>query len=168
MRDALVEDAEFILSLRLDPSKSKYLSGTSAQLEDQVNWLRSYAEDDKQAYFIVCDKASNELGCVRMYDPSESSYCWGSWIMISGLSPHLLIEAPLLIYAYGKWLGFDQARFSVRKGNTHVWKFHENVFAAERIRETQMDYCYVLEREKIDAGLKKYAQLITNPLIVNP
>ena len=166
LRDAVVDDAQFILNLRLDPLKNKHLSVTSSKIEDQEDWLRSYQIRADQAYFIVCDKSMNRLGCIRMYDPIESSYCWGSWLMISGLSPLVSIESALLMYAYGKYLGFDEARIDVRKENKFVWNFHEKFFSAKRVSETDIDYFYVVDKVTIDAMLIRYANLISNPLIV--
>ena len=166
LTDATVDDAEFILSLRLDPEKKKHLSTTSTSLEDQVNWLRSYKSKSDQAYFIIRDNSMNRLGCVRIYDPIEYSYCWGSWLMVSGLSPLISIESALLVYTYGQHLGFKEARIDVRKENTHVWKFHEKLFSAQRVSETDTDYFYVVKEEFINATLMKFSNLITKPLDV--
>jgi len=166
LTDATVDDAEFIISLRLDPQKMKHLSATSTRLEDQVNWLSSYKSRNDQAYFIIRDKNMNRLGCVRIYDPIEYSYCWGSWLMINGLSPLISIESALLVYAYGRYLGFKDARIDVRKENTHVWTFHEKLFSAKRVSETSIDYFYVVKEELIEAILMKLSNLITNPLDV--
>jgi hypothetical protein len=166
LRDASVEDAEFILSLRLDPQKSKHLSATSSKLDDQISWLRAYETKDNQSYFVICDKSMNRLGCVRIYDPIEFSYCWGSWLMIGGLSPLISIESALLVYAYGKYLGFKDARIDVRKENKYVWNFHEKFFSAERVGESEIDYFYVVKQDVIDGSVKKFSKLITNPLRV--
>jgi hypothetical protein len=168
LRDASVKDAEFILDLRIDPIKSRYLSTTSTKLEDQISWLKAYQLKKDQAYFIICDKDMNRLGCVRIYGPIENSYCWGSWLMIDGLSPILLIESVVLVYAYGKYLGFDEARISVRKENEGVWSFHEKFSSAELVDQTEIDYFYVIRKNSIESMLKKYAGLLTNPLEVEP
>src|ERR1700712_5721254 len=115
LRNVLVEDAEFILSLRLNPKKSRHLSATSTELEDQVSWLRNYELSTDQAYFIVCDKAGQRVGCLRLYDAVGESYCWGSWLMVDGLGPLVSIEAVLLVYAYARQLGFSTARLNVMK-----------------------------------------------------
>lgn len=52
-RDANVDDAAFILSLRTDKEKSRYLSAVSGELADQQAWLKRYAHVDDQAYFII-------------------------------------------------------------------------------------------------------------------
>ena len=167
LRNASVDDAEFILALRLDPHKRRYLSPTSASLDDQISWLRHYETDATQAYFVVCDRNLERLGCVRMYDPFEASYCWGSWLMRDGVSPVIALESVLLVYAYGRHLGFRFARFAVRKDNVRVWRFHERTFSADRVRETDLDYHFVLIEEKIEASLRKFSRLITHPLAVS-
>ena len=166
LQDASVEDAAFILNLRMDPIKSQYMSATSAKLEDQIDWLKSYQRSRDQAYFTIRDKSMNRLGCIRMYDPVEDSYCWGSWLMINGLPPMVAIEAALLVYAYGKYLGFKEARIGVRKESKPVWSFHEKFFSAERVNETELDYLYAVRKSSIESILKKYAHLLTNPLEV--
>lgn len=166
LREIIESDAKFILDLRLDSVKNKYLSEISGRLEDQINWIREYKIDQNQAYFIACDKRGNKLGCVRMYDPIGSSYCWGSWLMISDLSPVISIESALLIYAYGKYLGFKEARMDVRKDNQFVWRFHEKFASAELVSETDLDRYYVVNSSSINSMLIKYSNLITVPLNV--
>ena len=166
LRDATVADAEFILSLRLDPVKGRHLAPTSPRLQDQVDWLTSYASATDQAYFVVCDRDGSRIGCLRMYDPVGDSYCWGSWLMVSGLSPLAAIEANVLVYAYGRWLGFRDVRLDVRRENTAVWRFHERFAGAKRVRETELDYFYVVDEAKVDALLRKYRHLLTDPLAV--
>ncbi|MGB8725240.1 MAG: GNAT family N-acetyltransferase [Terriglobales bacterium] len=166
LRDIEEEDAEFVVNLRGDPVKGRYLSAISGKLEDQVNWIRGYKGKNDQAYFIVCDRDRNRLGCIRMYDAIEDSYWWGSWLMITGLAPLVAIETALLVYAYGKSLGFDQARIKVRRDNKFVWGFHEKFSSAELVSETELDRVYVVRSESIDKMLAKYSNLLTTPLKV--
>lgn len=166
LRNVLLDDAEFILSLRLDPEKSRHLSATSVELDDQVSWLRNYRLSDDQAYFIVCDKEGRRLGCLRIYDPVGDSYCWGSWLMVRGLGPLLSIETVLLVYAYAMHLGFRNARITVMKGNTYVWRFHEKIFGARKVDESDEEYFYEVDEKQITESLRKYARLIPMPLQV--
>ena len=65
-RNADVTDAAFILSLRSDSNKSRYLSRTSSELSQQVAWLNDYAGKTDQAYFIIEAKPGVSLGTVRI------------------------------------------------------------------------------------------------------
>ncbi|MDI9332720.1 MAG: GNAT family N-acetyltransferase [Alphaproteobacteria bacterium] len=166
LRDITVDDAKFVFDLRTDPEKSRHLSATSGRLEDQVNWIINYTFKQDQAYFIVCDKEDNKLGCIRMYNPIGESYCWGSWLMIKGLGPVVAIESALLIYAYGKNLGFREARIDVRQENEYVWKFHEKFSSAELVRQDAIDRYYVVSENKIDRLLARYSGLFSKPLLI--
>ncbi len=104
LRDAEVGDAGFIHALRTDAQKSRFLSDTPADVALQADWLRRYQTRTGEAYFIICDKAMQRLGCVRLYDAEGDSYSWGSWLMVSGLAPLVSIESVMLVYAYGKYL----------------------------------------------------------------
>lgn len=166
LRDITEDDAKFVFDLRTNPEKNRYLSETSARLEDQVNWIVNYKSKYDQAYFIVCDKENNKLGCLRMYDPIDDSYCWGSWLMIKGLGPLVAIESALLIYAYGKNLGFNEARIDIRQANEYVWKFHEKFSSATLVKQDDVNRYYSVSEDKIDKLLIKYSDLLTSPLLI--
>lgn len=158
-RDAAVADAEFILSLRTDAEKSRYLSAVSGELADQRTWLEQYAVAEDQAYFIV-EYQNEAIGTVRLYDPQGGSFCWGSWILKSNPPSHASMESVLMVYAYAiDHLGFLAAHFDVRKGNERVWKFHER-FGAQRTKETALDYFYTLSGEAISASRKRYERFL--------
>ena len=48
IRLSLVEenDAEFILSLRLDEKYNKFLSSVSSEIEDQKKWIKQYKNEE--------------------------------------------------------------------------------------------------------------------------
>ena len=158
-RDGRVDDAAFILSLRTDPKKSRYLSETKPDLDAQRDWLQRYADATDQAYFII-EHQNEPIGTVRLYDARAHSFCWGSWILQDGRPPLAAMESALMVYAYAvDHLGFTAAHFDVRRGNERVWKFHER-FGARRMSETDLDYVYSLDLQAIrDAG-RRYAKFL--------
>lgn len=160
LRDVEESDAGFILELRIDPIKSKFLSTTSPLLDDQIAWMRTYQERNDQAYFIIEDKVSRKLGCIRMYNPTKTSFEWGSWLIIEGAAPNVALESALLIYSYARRLGFLTAKIDVRKDNVTVWKFHEKIFGAILVSETEIDRFYEVSAEAIDKRLKRYQKLL--------
>lgn len=164
-RDATVEDACFILSLRTDAEKSRYLSAVSSDLADQQTWLARYAQADDQAYFII-EHQDAPIGTVRLYDPQGLSFCWGSWILKSGRPSHAAMESALMVYAYAvDHLGFRAAHFDVRKGNERVWQFHER-FGARRVAESELDYDYMLDIETITSSRQRYQRFLEGPVKV--
>ena len=165
-RNAELSDAKFILSLRTDESKSKYLTKTSSDLGSQVAWLKDYEDRNDQAYFIIEDRKGNAIGTVRLYDQQGDSFCWGSWILKDGSPPGAAIESSLMVYAYAiDFLGFRQSHFDVRKKNKRVWHFHER-FGARRNGETKNDYLYQIGFEQISEAQQCYRKYLPKTIAV--
>lgn len=159
-RNATPEDAPFILRLRTDPEKALHLSRVSESLEAQRAWLQEYQFDHSQAYFIVVARKDNRpVGTVRLYDQQGTSFCWGSWIRADDAPVSFALESALMVYAYGRTLGFDSSHFDVRIGNDRVWSFHERL-GARRTRSTEKDYYYEMDRESIDTLLQAHKRLL--------
>lgn len=164
-RDASVDDATFILSLRTDEIKSRYLSAVSADLNAQQAWLEGYAKSENQAYFII-EYQNEPIGTIRLYDAQEDSFCWGSWILKDGRPSQAAMESALMVYSYAvNDLGFQASHFDVRKGNERVWKFHER-FGARRILETDLDYFYALNLQSIQESHVTYSKFLPNDVTV--
>ena len=158
-RDAKLDDAAFILSLRTDTEKSRYLSAVSGELAEQQAWLKRYTQTDDQAYFII-EYQDNPIGTVRLYDPQGDSFCWGSWILHSSRPSQAAMESALMVYAYAvDHLGFMAAHFDVRKGNERVWQFHER-FGATRVAENEIDYFYSLDFKAINFSRNRYQRFL--------
>lgn len=164
-RDAKVDDAAFILSLRTDENKSRYLSAVSADLSAQQEWLENYTYSQGQAYFII-QYQDEPIGTVRLYDAQQNSFCWGSWILKDGRPTHAAMESALMVYSYAiDDLAFQSAHFDVRKGNERVWKFHER-FGARRVSETDQDYFYELDLQSIQGARKTYSRFLPADVVV--
>lgn len=164
-RDATVADAVFILSLRTDENKSRYLSAVSADLNAQQTWLKGYEDSQDQAYFII-EYQDKPIGTVRLYDAQQDSFCWGSWILKDSRPSQAAMESALMVYSYAvNTLGFQSSHFDIRKGNERVWKFHER-FGAQRIAETDLDYLYTLNRESIEQSRMTYLKFLSNDVTV--
>lgn len=166
LRNVGESDAAFIVALRTDKSKSRHLSETSAVLSNQLAWMHRYAARSDEAYFIIESLTGDALGTVRLYDPRDDSFCWGSWIMKSDAPQAAAIESALLVYAYAlDKLGFTKAHFQVRKENERVWVFHER-FGAARVREHGDEYEYAISHDAIRAAMHRYARYLPKQVIV--
>jgi RimJ/RimL family protein N-acetyltransferase len=165
-RNACVSDAEFILSLRTDENKSRFLSATSNDLEAQKTWLIQYAAAEGQAYFII-EFNDAPIGTVRLYDAPQNSFCWGSWILKDGRPRQAAMESALMVYSYAlDNLGFSNSHFEVRKGNERVWQFHER-FGAFRVSETGDSYYYSLPLDAICNSLARYKKFLPNAVLAD-
>lgn len=167
MRDARPDDAEFIVGLRTDPAKGRYLSATSPDVAAQRAWLEAYARDDSQVYFIIEDRDGTRHGTVRLYDPQGVSFSWGSWILADGRPSGFAVESALMVYAYALQLGFTASHFSVRVGNESVWKFHER-FGATRTGQAGEDLFYSISEDAIRASFDKYRKYLPDGITVVP
>jgi RimJ/RimL family protein N-acetyltransferase len=166
LRNAVVSDAAFILSLRTDPQKSRYLSKVSDQLDAQVAWLIGYEGTDTEAYFVIENVYGIPLGTVRIYDALGDSFCWGSWILLENAPASTAIESALVVYAYAlESLGFQHAHFQVQKANERVWKFHER-FGAKRTSENEVQYEYVLPNAAIKSSVDRYRRYLPDGIAV--
>lgn len=164
-RNVQIHDAGFILSLRTDKEKSRYLSSVSGDLDEQRAWLERYSKDDSQVYFII-EYQGEAIGTVRLYDPQGSSFCWGSWILVNSRPKHAAMESALMVYAYAvDHLGFTAAHFDVRKGNERVCQFHER-FGAVRVDETEEDYFYHLDQTAINNSRRRYRRFLEDSVKV--
>ncbi|WP_169517046.1 GNAT family N-acetyltransferase [Azohydromonas australica] len=166
MRDAAPADAEFILGLRIDARKSRYLSAVSGRLPDQQAWLERYQHGSGEAYFVIESLAGHPLGTVRLYDAQGPSFCWGSWILVDGCPSGAAVESALMVYAYAlDTLGFTAAHFQVQRGNESVRAFHER-FGAVLNETDEHEYRFTLSLEAIRASMRRYARFLPGPLMV--
>lgn len=160
LRDVQINDAAFILMLRTSDKKSKYLHKTSNDLEKQVNYIQHYKTLDNEWYFIIENKDGVALGTVRIYDIIGDSFCWGSWLIVDGVSPRVALESALLIYDYAFYeLGFNKVHFDVRKENLKVQRFHES-FGAIRVGETDQDVLYNYTKIDYEKVKGKFFRLV--------
>jgi RimJ/RimL family protein N-acetyltransferase len=161
-RDARPDDALFILGLRLDQKKGRYLSSTSPDVAQQRAWLERYAADDTQIYFIIENLA---VGTVRLYDQRGDSFCWGSWIKSDQAPASFAIESALMIYHYALHLGFGSAHFEVRRENTGVIAFHER-FGARVVDENDVELFFELDGAAIRTALDKFARFLPEGILI--
>lgn len=166
LRDVTIEDAEFILSLRLDSKKSAYISPVENNLQKQIDWIENYLKNDGQAYFIICDKNGNNLGTVRLYNSIGNSFSWGSWILKEGAPTYAAIESALIVYKYAiAHLAFTSSHFEVNGNNTSVWAFHER-FGAKKIRESEIEYFYEINSSDITSSFLRYSKFLPGDIEV--
>jgi len=142
LREVKLDDAAFILSLRCDEKKSRFLHKTENNIQKQIDYLKHYKTLDDEWYFIIENKKHEPLGTVRIYDVQGNQYTSGSWLMKEGVLPEETIEGDLLLGQYAfEVLGFKKSVFDVRKNNKKVVRYH--IFSgAKIIKETDEDYIF--------------------------
>ena len=150
LRTAEVEDASFILELRMQIQKTQFLSQVKNDLTKQQAWLKGYKQKEQaglEYYFVIESKQAEKLGLVRVYDLQPDSFCWGSWLIKDSAPSTTAIESALLVYEFGFGeLQYKKSHFDVRKGNERVIAFHKR-FGANVVNEDELNlyFIYLLE-----------------------
>ena len=160
------DDAVFILSLRTDESKNKYLSHVNSELASQKQWIIDYKLRELknlEYYYIIMSKEVEQLGVVRLYDFREDSFCWGSWILKNDAPVYSAIESALYVYEIGFCqLGFERSHFDVRKENKKVVNFH-NRFGASIVKEDGLNYYFTFSKSGYFETRRKYKKFFCQP-----
>lgn len=147
VREVRMDDAAFILSLRCDPKKSRFLHETENNLEKQIAYLEHYFTLDNEWYFIIENKKHEPLGTLRIYDVQGLQYTPGSWLMKDGSLPEETLEGSLLTCQFAfEVLGFERDVFNVRKANTKVVRY-SIMRGARIVDENDIDYFFELTKE---------------------
>lgn len=160
LRDIELDDANFILQLRLDDDKNRYLHKTSPILEDQINYINSYKQKDNEYYFIIESQTAEKLGTIRIYDVIDESFCWGSWLMMDDAPRTAALESALLIYEFAFYtLGFAKTHFDVRKNNERVVAFHTRM-GSKIVSEDELNYYFNFTKEDYEIIRAKYEKFL--------
>ena len=164
LRSVEVEDAEFILSLRLNEKLGRYISPTENSIEQQENWIKKYKEREEKGleyYFITVDDFGIKYGLNRIYDFDSNSFESGSWFFSSDAPKGYSVLSDLVGRDYGfEDLGFEYCRFNVKKKNITVVNYNL-AFNADIISEDEFTYFF-----KIDyATYKKHRDRLVRMLV---
>lgn len=155
-------DAAYVCALRTDPDYNTHLAEVRGTVDDQRRWIEAYKAREgelRELYYVIERQDGIRCGLVRLYDISDESFTWGSWILDRNKPPKAALESALLIYVIGfELLGIPKAVFDVRKENTHTISFHER-FNATRAGETDIDVLFEYPRERFARDKPGYMAL---------
>lgn len=160
------DDAEFICSLRNDEKLNTYISSSTADVDAQRDWIKTYKIKEflaQEFYFIICKNQDDQpIGTVRLYDFKESpkSFCWGSWILNENKTKYAAVESALLVYEAGfSTLGFEQSHFDVMKGNDKVHSFHLKM-GAKKTSEDEINVYYIFPKTQYQQNKIHYKRFL--------
>ena len=149
-RSVMIEDADFILSLRTDAHLSRFLSETIPNLELQKEWIQSYQKrerEGKEYYFIATTPSEERLGLNRIYNITTDSFEIGSWLYKQGLKTYTPILGDLTVRSFAfELLNSKYCIFEVRKQNQSVINYHRR-FNPEITGEDELNYYFKLSKE---------------------
>ena len=151
------EDVEFIVRLRTNERNARYIHATSANVTDQIEWIRKYKlrEERGEDYYFIFYFHEAPVGLIRIYDIDyeKKNVTAGSWVC----QPDLPMQVPILILVICREIMFEEIgaeldQFDVRKGNKHVQRVHK-MMGAEKVSEDEENYYF--ELTKNDFQLRK-------------
>ncbi|TWP25136.1 N-acetyltransferase [Apibacter muscae] len=153
-------DAEFILSLRSNINKSRFISKTSNKLSDQIEWLTKYKDrerEGKEYYFIAIDEKGRRFSTYRIYNLDQDFPEIGSWITIPNLlNPINAIKVDFLVKEFTfKELKYEKLIFEVRKGNRSVINYHKK-YESEIVSEDELNYYFELSYNNFNKNKSKF------------
>jgi len=158
------EDAEFVMELRLDERRNRYLSPIDHDLEKQRKWIEAYKQREhagREYYFVIQDSDRTDIGLVRLYDFRDDSFSWGSWLLSPDAPTYAAIESALLVYEFAfHATGFNRSHFEVLKGNTKVLQFHTR-FGATIAGEDERAYYLEYTKEGYQLTRRRYMRFLT-------
>jgi len=155
-------DAEFILGLRTNPSKNKYLNYTEPNLENQIIWLNEYKtreERGEELYYIIYEN-NIPVGTIRIYNINENDCTTGSWLFSSNTYQLTPIISELLIYEIVyNILKKSTVLFDVRKENKKVVTYHK-LKRITLINEDEENFYYSMSRAEWEESKMKIFNLM--------
>lgn len=151
------QDADFIISVRSDDKKSRFISSTNPDVEMQKNWIREYKKresDGKEYYFIATDANNEDFATYRIYKIESGLPEIGSWVSKPNYTnPLNSLKVDVIIKNFVfEELGFDKLQFEVRKLNHSVVKYHQ-MFSPVQVSEDEQYNYYTLEKRVFLAKL---------------
>lgn len=162
LRTVTEQDAQFILDLRTDPDLNEFISSTSNDINQQIDWIRKYKEreiNNQELYFITLDNNGNKCGTTRLYNFRNNKFELGSWIFLKEAPFGVSIKADILSKEIAfEELKFDTCTFEVRKKNLSVIKYHK-MYQPAIIGECEKNWYFELSKENFNLYKTKFLNL---------
>ena len=150
LRPVTLDDAAFIVELRSDPVRSRYLHRIPGGVAAQRRWLEDYFTRPGDYYFIIENRATGQReGAAGIYnvDPLAGDAEWGRWIIRPGSLA--AVESACLIYRVGfEILKLESIYCRTIAENFSAVAFHDS-FGVQR--EHILEQYFELDGRKLDA-----------------
>lgn len=155
-------DAEFIFSLRTNSTLSEFLSPVKGGICEQNKWITEYLEREQHGieYYFVISIGEKKIGTIRIYNISDYSCTYGSWVFMK----HDVIQAPILAECFTlelcySLLGIENVFFDVRLENKKVLTYHK-IKKLRVLKRDDMNEYYVLSKSDWDQSKKRIRNVL--------
>ena len=126
LRTADPGDAEFILSLRLNPDLNKFLKPVDLSVSKQRLWIRDKQRAANDYHMIIELRNGERQGVIAIYNIKEKRFDWGRWVISPGASFYVAFESMALLYRFAfEYLELTKTCFETQKLNKRVIDFHK-------------------------------------------
>lgn len=172
LREAEISDSEFILSLRTDEKKSRYIHQTDSDLNKQIKYMKRYKTLENEWYYIIENKQGKSLGTNSIYpypkyDEWTSNYQnftlgTGRWLTSNETNSFESIESDILIkQVFFEEFNLDFTPMMIHKDNISVLKFHQN-WGAQIIGfcDKEQQHLLILTKENYIKNKNKFSNYI--------
>jgi RimJ/RimL family protein N-acetyltransferase len=160
LKEIEVSDAEFVLSLRLNPELNRYLSPVENNIDKQREWIKQAKNDTQQFYFIIQNKQEEPVGTIRIHDIEGDRFCWGSWIVKPEARKYASFESLVLLYEHAFFnLGLNKSHLYAQKQNKKAVNFHLR-FGATIVKEDEQNIYFIFNKENYNSIRDKYQNII--------
>ena len=137
-------DADFILSLRANPNRTKHMITLDYNLESQRKWIQEYKKREKEGrdyYFIYTNAEGTPIGVNRAssVDFNTKTSKSSSWITIEGLKSEplkMLIIGNEIIF---NLIGVETSWGEVKKDNYRAIKIFK--LFGYKLNNVNTEYC---------------------------
>lgn len=124
LRSVKTEDAEFILSLRLNNSLNKHINKVDNDIKKQEEWISLQQQREGDYYFLILDLDNQPFGTISLYNIKENSAEFGRWVSKGNMI--LNIESVLLIHKFAfEYCDLDFVYTNTMAENKKVINFHK-------------------------------------------
>ena len=167
------DDAEFIVKLRTDPEKMRFVTTISPSIDDQIRWIREYKKRESEGtdYYFIYSYRGKLAGLNRIYDIKGNHFIHGSWLFINEIPPYCALAAAVVAreIAYNE-LGLDEEvdTIGIHVDNTIVLQFAEVMeceFTGSHFLETGEYRTSHLTKEMFDANKPKILKLFPKKVL---
>ena len=137
LRAVCKEDAQFILNLRLDELKNKFIHKTPKDIELQEQCIERQRQTENDYYFLLINKNLERRGTISLYNITDSNGELGRWISYG--SSYENLESVILLHDFAfQQIGLDKVYTRTKIENKRVVGFWQR-FGSDLCREVLIE-----------------------------
>lgn len=140
LRSVIEDDAQFIVDIRNDDTKNKYVHAVSNDVNLQIEWIREQIKRPGDYYFVIENKNGEPIGLASIYDVGvyDCAAEFGRWISWGNAAENL--ESVILSFDFAfEQLKVDYVYMRTMVDNNKVKNFWKRFGATQHGEIFEMD-----------------------------